>query len=170
VDGSRADLADLAGLAAQGGREAQDKLLRALEGEMISLAYWRLKDVHAAHDVVQESMIEIIRSIGKLDDPARVRPWAMSIVSHNATDAGRRGNPPARAGGPRSEADVDREKVIDALHRLPDEYRQVLVLRHLQGFRYAEIAQTLGLPLGTVRSRIARGDELLTRQLRGVHD
>ena len=170
VVGSPADLADLARLAAQGGRDAQDRLLRALEGEMVSLAYWKLKDVHFARDVVQESMIEIIRSIGQLHDPAQIRPWAMSIVSHNASDVTRKRGLPARAAKPRLEDDVDREKIVEALYRLPDEFRQVLLLRYLQGFRYVEISQTLGIPIGTVRSRIARGDELLTRQLKGIHE
>src|SRR5215831_13672140 len=108
VDGSPADLADLARLAAGGSRDAQDRLLRALEGEMVALAYWKLRDVHSARDVVQDSMIEILRSIRNLEDPAQVRSWAMSIVSHNASDWARKRKLPARPEMPPSPADVDR--------------------------------------------------------------
>ena len=159
------DLSDLADDARLGHREALESLLRALEGELVSLACWKLKDFHAAQDIVQETLLEITRAISRLEDPSRVRSWAMTILSHNLTDAVRRRNllPPPLVEP--SYTDQDRNQILEAFQKIPDEYRQVLILRHLQGFRYREIAETLGLPIGTVRSRIARGDDHLVQLL-----
>jgi RNA polymerase sigma-70 factor, ECF subfamily len=56
--------------------------------------------------------------------------------------------------------------VRDALDRLPEQYRQTLWLRDVEEFSYAEIADMLGIPLGTVMSRLSRGRRLLIQELR----
>jgi RNA polymerase sigma-70 factor (ECF subfamily) len=56
----------------------------------------------------------------------------------------------------------DLERAVDAL---PDSFREVVILADLQGFSYREIADVLGIPIGTVRSRLARGRSLLQRAL-----
>jgi RNA polymerase sigma-70 factor (ECF subfamily) len=60
---------------------------------------------------------------------------------------------------------VDQMALEAALGRVSPEYRQVLALRHVAGLDYAEIADALGLPIGTVRSRLARGRTQLLGQL-----
>ena len=60
---------------------------------------------------------------------------------------------------------VDRLDLENALDRVTPEYRQVLVLRHVADLDYADIAETLGLPIGTVRSRLARGRHQLMEHL-----
>lgn len=158
------ELQELVSLAVRGRQEALDHLLRLLEGELLAFAGWKVRDPHLARDVVQESLIEIARGIAGLDDPSRVRSWALSIVAHNAVDALRKRTPVAPTPGREpDEVRIDRERILEALQRMPEEYRYALILRHLQGFRYAEIADALGIPIGTVRSRIARGEEALKR-------
>lgn len=61
---------------------------------------------------------------------------------------------------------VDQE-VVDAIQALPDEYRAAVVMSDLHGLRYGEIAQVLGVPEGTIKSRLFRGRRLLQAQLRG---
>ncbi len=59
------------------------------------------------------------------------------------------------------------DEIIRAIHALPDDYRTAVVLSDIQDFRYAEIAQMLGIPEGTVKSRLFRGRRLLQGKLRG---
>jgi RNA polymerase sigma-70 factor (ECF subfamily) len=58
------------------------------------------------------------------------------------------------------------EQIVDAITRLPDEYRAALILSDLHGMRYAEIARILGVPEGTVKSRLFRGRRILQKELR----
>ena len=59
------------------------------------------------------------------------------------------------------------EEIVDAIQRLPDEYRSAVVMSDLHGLKYAEIAGVLGVPEGTIKSRLFRGRRLLQAQLRG---
>jgi len=59
-----------------------------------------------------------------------------------------------------------RDEIVRAIDSLPDEYRSAVVLSDIQELRYAEIAQILGIPEGTVKSRLFRGRRLLQRKLR----
>jgi RNA polymerase sigma-70 factor (ECF subfamily) len=59
----------------------------------------------------------------------------------------------------------DRERVRGALAELPEEFREALVLREMEGFSYREIASITGIPMGTVMSRLSRGREWLKRLL-----
>ena len=59
------------------------------------------------------------------------------------------------------------DEIVRAIHALPDDYRTAVVLSDIQDFRYAEIAQMLGIPEGTVKSRLFRGRRLLQGKLRG---
>lgn len=61
---------------------------------------------------------------------------------------------------------VDQE-IVDAIQNLPEEYRAAVVMSDLHGLRYGEIAQVLGVPEGTIKSRLFRGRRLLQAQLRG---
>ena len=60
---------------------------------------------------------------------------------------------------------ADAQLLRDALEKLPVEFREILVLRELEGMSYREIADLAGIPVGTVMSRLARGRERLQRQL-----
>jgi len=59
------------------------------------------------------------------------------------------------------------DEIVKAIHALPDDYRTAVVLSDIEDFRYAEIAQMLGIPEGTVKSRLFRGRRLLQQKLRG---
>ena len=124
----------------------------------------------AAFDATQRALIAITRSIARFDGRAAFTTWSHRIAVNAALDEVRgarrravpasdhlaRHDPPApRAAGP--ERVVDRLDLEAALAALPEDFRVAVVLRDVADLDYAEIAATLDIPIGTVRSRIARG-------------
>lgn len=137
-----------------------------------------------AFDATQDALISITRSIHRFDGHAAFTTWMHRVATNAALDElrrrKRRPDPVAsdadsaialmaasRAGDP--ERAVDRIDLDAALARLPDEFRIAVVLRDVADLDYAEIATALGVPIGTVRSRISRGRAALAREL-GNHD
>ena len=122
-----------------------------------------------AADAAQEALLAIVRGLPRFDRRSRFTTWAYRVTVNACLDELRRrsrrpvpvedigppGPPPGSPGV--DDAVAARLDVDAALRRLPDEYRAAVVLRDLCGFDYAEIAEILGVPAGTVRSRIARG-------------
>jgi RNA polymerase sigma-70 factor (ECF subfamily) len=90
----------------------------------------------------------------------RCGPEFVEIDDHDITD-GRRTENPADDPLKLLIRKIERERVRDAIARLPQPYREAVVLRDLEGFSYQEIAQIIGCPTGTVMSRLARGREKL---------
>jgi RNA polymerase sigma-70 factor (ECF subfamily) len=135
-----------------------------------------------ALDATQEALIAIVRGLGRFDGRAAFSTWAYRVATNACLDELRRrkrrpdpGLPPDLGGGDRSEVGAalsagidglgDRLAIDAALEQLPPEFRAPVVLRDLCDLDYAEIAETLGIPPGTVRSRIARGRAQLARLL-----
>lgn len=131
-----------------------------------------------AEDLVQETLTRAWSGLDRLVPGSNARAWLHTILQRVRTDAWRRrsrrpelveltGPEPASAGSPAATAaaglDVER-----ALLGLPETYRAAVVLRDLEGFSYQEIAEILGVALGTVMSRIHRGRALLREALSGT--
>jgi RNA polymerase sigma-70 factor (ECF subfamily) len=163
-DGDGVDAGRLAGLvrgAQAGDALAIDALLRILEPYVGRLCGpIALQD---GADAAQESMIVIFRGIGQLKEPAALFGWVRTICTREAVRIARRRagavaaeltDLPAR-GDPQLASDVR-----DTLRRLSPEHRAMLVLRDLEGLDEKTVAQVLGLPLGTVRSRLFRARQL----------
>jgi RNA polymerase sigma-70 factor (ECF subfamily) len=118
-----------------------------------------------------------VRGLPRFDGRAKFSTWAHRIAHNACIDElrrkGRRPDPglPEHETRPRGEAPAlddavtDRLSTDEALQALPEDYRVVVVLRDQLGLDYAEIAEVVGIPPGTVRSRIARGRAALARQL-----
>ena len=130
-----------------------------------------------AEDLVQETLTRAWTGLDRLIPGSNARAWLHTILQRARTDAWRRrsrrpelvelsGPEPADPVAPAAAAvaglDVER-----ALHGLPETYRAAVVLRDLEGFSYQEIAEILGVALGTVMSRIHRGRALLREALSG---
>ena len=146
-----------------------------------NLARYLLRDPHEADDAVQEACLRAVRHFRGFRGTDG-RPWLLSIVRNACLTQLRRRRSGAEvvpfedeahsveneAAGP--EADLARsiaaETVREELARLPVEFREVLVLRELEGHSYKEIAQIIGAPIGTVMSRLARGRRQLSAALR----
>lgn len=136
-------------------------------------------------DVAQRVWIQVWREAGRLDDPAAWRAWLYRIARNAATDAVRRRQrrrrlidtllrrDPARASvrAPSAEATLvateRHEAMLGAIGKLPELYREPFVLRHLEGWSYADIAGAMGLPVDTVETRLVRARRLLRQELAG---
>jgi RNA polymerase sigma-70 factor (ECF subfamily) len=150
-------------------------------GAAYNLARWLTRNEHDADDLVQEAYLRAFRSFDgyRGGDP---RAWMLRIVRNACYTwlAGRRNDPahaPAvddpdeleddAAGGPEAATirASDALAVQRALTALPAEFREVVVLRELEDCSYKEIAEIVGVPLGTVMSRLSRGRKQLVTLL-----
>ena len=148
-----------------------------------NLARWLLHSDTDAADVVQEAYLRALRGFAGFGSQGRdaVRPWLLAIVrnacwTHLERERSHRADlsyDEDLHGRMDVDADPqtillraqDRARLDAALRALPAQFREVLVLRELQDMPYAEIAQVLGLPAGTVMSRLSRGRARLARLL-----
>lgn len=173
--------ADLLDAARAGDRAALDALLARHQETLYALCRRVTGDPTDALDALQESMIAIVRGLPRFDGRSKVSTWMHRVTTNRCLDEVRRRS--RRAADPLPEHDgatdldageapvdqraADRTDIDLALATLPPEFRAPVVLRDLLGHDYAEIADLLDLPPGTVRSRIARGRAALARQLSG---
>lgn len=175
--------------AAQGGdRDAMDALLRRHQDRLWAICRRLAGNDADAADALQEAMVLIVRRLGTFDGRARFTTWAHRVTTNACLDELRRRGRRPVAGLPDDEDDPaapdrslpDTAEPVDAgvagrlhvdaaLAALPEEFRVPVVLRDLGGHDYAEIAEILDLPAGTVRSRISRGRRRLA-ELLGLDD
>lgn len=164
--------------AAQGGdRAALDVLLRRHHDRVRSVAARLTGNPADAADATQEALIAIVRGLPRFDGRSTFTTWLYRVTTNACLDELRRrrrrpiptldaDDAPAERGVPgREGAIVDRLLVDAALERLPDDFRIPVVLRDLADLDYAEIADVLDVPVGTIKSRIARGRAQLARAL-----
>lgn len=136
-----------------------------------------------AEDLTQEIFLKVFKSLGKFHRDADFGTWLSSVARHYCIDRYRASkrerevlvddllafdHAPALSGNPQRalEAVDVRNLVRHALDQLPPKLREAVILRDLHELSYQELAERLGLPEGTVKSRINRGREELTRRLR----
>ena len=143
-------------------------------------ARWLARNETEAEDVVQDACVRAMRFFSSLrDDDAR--PWLLAIVRNTwYSRVSRRGTTMEAAldttGDERPDDALDPEerllqqhtveRVRAAIEQLPPDYREVLVLREMEGLSYKEIAAVVQVPLGTVMSRLARARERLLALLK----
>jgi RNA polymerase sigma-70 factor, ECF subfamily len=163
--------------AAQGGSaEAMEELFRRHWAAAHRAAWLVVHDAAAAEDVAQEAFLAAVRSLHRFDRRRPFGPWLHRIVVNRAIDHARAravrrevavealGEPASGAGDASA---APSEPVLAALAALAPEQRAVIVMRHLLGFTPGEIARALGLPRGTVNSRLRRGLDALREPLDG---
>lgn len=153
-----------------------DLLIRRWQRRLWRYARSLTESDDAAWDVVQETWIAVLRQIRRLSDPAWFAAWAYRIVRNKSADhcrrAGRQRNVAdaaaerQRAGKTPREGDP-RDAVGEALRRLPAGARELLKLRYGDDLNILELAVVLGIPSGTVKSRLHNAREQLRRILKG---
>lgn len=163
--------------AVAGDRDALDALLREHYPRLYAVCRRLTGNDADAADACQEALLSIVRNLHKFDQRSRFGTWAYRIAVNASLDELRRRR---RRPVPADEAVVDgvadvsgdpavgvaaRLELDEALARLSPEFRTAVVLRDVAGLDYAEIADALGIPPGTVRSRIARGRAALADTL-----
>ncbi|MFB6837075.1 RNA polymerase sigma factor [Streptomyces sp. NPDC056361] len=152
------------------------ELYRARRMDMVRLALFLVDDLHTAEDVVQDAFAAVCRAYGTslagLQDPGAylhtaVVNAARSVLRRRRT--ARAYTPPHQGAGPPVDEALllaeEHRHVLDALARLTHRQREVLVLRYWSELTEAQIAQTLGLSRGTVKSTASRALDALEKQL-----
>ncbi len=132
----------------------------------------------AAKDVVQEAWLAVVKGLKRLEDPTRFRSWAYRIVGNKSADwvretqrrrklqAGVSEEAKASSAEVRNE-DEDMARLRTALKQLPGESQAVLSMHYLESMGVREIAHSLGIPSGTVKSRLYHAREQLRNALKG---
>jgi len=168
--------------AAQGGdRFALDQLLRRHYDRIHAVCRRIAGSTKDADDACQEALIKIVRNLPRFDGRSSFGTWAYRIATNASLDELRkRQRRPAlhvvgeddrpETADPTAdlytESFPDQLVLDDALERLPEDLRLAVVMRDVADFDYAEIADALDIPLGTVKSRISRGRAALASDLR----
>jgi RNA polymerase sigma-70 factor, ECF subfamily len=163
-------------LLAQEGEE--DSFAEFIRRHMATVHRWMARSVgeHEADDLTQEVFLKAYRGLARFRGEAPPRAWLASIADNavknryrargrfrrifaGSTDAEEAPDPVEKARGPEEQAGAGevRRFVAEALKLLPAEFRMPVVLRDLEEWSYEEIATSLDLPVGTVKSRISRG-------------
>lgn len=187
---------DVVRLAAMGHESAYRELIRRYERPVFSLIYRMVRDRELAEDLAQETFIKVLNAIDSYRPEYKFSSWIFKIANNAAIDQLRRrsldtlsldGSPHAESAEAIEATTLqigdDRESQLDevanrelgamieeAIGQLRPEYRNCILLRHVEGRPYEEIAEILDLPLGTVKTYIHRARNELRILLAAVRD
>ena len=177
-----------------GDRSVFGTLVRRYERELYGYLRRYVGDDDLADDVFQNTFVAVFRKIAQYEPGRAARPWLYAIATNQAIDALRRRNRRAdqRADAivlpdedgvarplfelmassevaPPAQADRDEQRLLvrAAVDRLPDLLRQVVLLTYFQGMKYRDAADVLGIPVGTVKSRLHAALTKLTEEWGG---
>jgi RNA polymerase sigma-70 factor (ECF subfamily) len=149
---------------AQGGdEEAFASLAVAVGDRLHAVAHRILRDIDLAEDATQQALLSIWRDLPQLRDPARFEAWSYRLLVRACYAEGRQSRtwtPGLRlvdADTPIADSTAtvaDRDQLERGFRRLSIDHRVVVVLHHYLGLSLDEVADTLGVPVGTVRSRL----------------
>jgi RNA polymerase sigma-70 factor, ECF subfamily len=158
----------------RGSREAIEALIERHWDRAHRIAHGILGDAHAAEDVTQEAMLSILGSVGRLDPYRPFGPWLHTVVSNRALDWARARSRraelpiearPIEAGAEAPDLGGADPALQAALATLTPEHRAVVVLRFVAGYGPKQIGAILGVPIGTVGSRLRRALDQLRTEL-----
>ncbi len=172
--------ADLVEAVLDGDRASFSILVRRHERAVLGVALGILRDYHAAQDAVQDTFVAAFEELGTLRRGGRFGAWVQGIARRRAIDLWRKRSktakhmPSLESGVPDrvvAQRDADTEDTVDevfeAIGRLPERLRRVVLLRFCNGLSVREIAETTGSPEGTVSSNLSRAVARLRRSLTG---
>jgi RNA polymerase sigma-70 factor (ECF subfamily) len=161
-----------------------EPLVRAYEPQGMRLAIGMMGNAEDARDALQESFVKAFQSLPRFNLERPFGPWFFQILRNQCRDLLRSRkarfrmevledgrfdfySDDAASGGARRERErLDARRILwQALERLPEEQREILVLKELEGFKYDEIASILDIPAGTVASRLFHARQALREVL-----
>jgi RNA polymerase sigma-70 factor, ECF subfamily len=177
----------------KGDAAAFESLVAERSGEIYGLLYRLTENSEEARDLTQETFLRAFQSIGQFRGDADLRTWIYRIAINQARnrwrwwrrrrrdstvslDSTEEGGAMALTRLPADHGNTpeqntlahERERVLRAaLQTLGRAYKETLILRDIEGFSYEEVAEALGISIGTVKSRLARGRSELRRKLEG---
>lgn len=178
-------------LARKGKESAYRELIGRYQRPVFSLIYRLVRDREKAEDLAQDTFIKVLNAIGRYDPAFKFSSWIFKIAHNTALDHLRRKEPETLSlqGSPHARTDAEIEAstitpesgdenpeqytsskevgaVIEAaIGRLRPEYRTAIILCHVEGRAYEEIAQIMDVPLGTVKTYIHRARNELKKEL-----
>ncbi len=186
--------ADVAALAKEGREPAFRELVRRYERPVFSLIFRMVRDREMAEDLAQDTFIKVLNNIDRYRPEFKLSSWLFKIANNVTIDHLRRrqlatvsldGSPHAATAAEAQATSLDVESrgqsaleaiesrelgsaIEQAIGKLRPEYRSCILLRHVEGRSYEEIAATLDLPLGTVKTYIHRARHELREALEGL--
>jgi RNA polymerase sigma-70 factor (ECF subfamily) len=188
--------ADVAALAKEGREPAFRELVRRYERPVFSLIFRMVRDREMAEDLAQDTFIKVLNNIDRYRPEFKLSSWLFKIANNVTIDHLRRrqlatvsldGSPHAQTAAEAQATSLDVEsrgqsalEAIEsrelgsaielAIGKLRPEYRSCILLRHVEGRSYEEIAATLDLPLGTVKTYIHRARHELREALEDLRE
>jgi RNA polymerase sigma-70 factor (ECF subfamily) len=196
VDLRAASDQDVVALAREGREAAYRELIRRYERPVFALIYRMVRDRETAEDLAQETFIKVLNAIGTYRPEFKFSSWVFKIANNTAIDHLRRkeldtlsleGSPHATTPegveatalqvGSGEESPLETVEALElggeierAIAQLRPEYRSCILLRHVEGRAYEEIAEMLDLPLGTVKTYIHRARHELRLALQHLRE
>jgi RNA polymerase sigma-70 factor (ECF subfamily) len=177
-----------------GSESAFDELVKRYSTQMFKLAYGFLRSHEDAEEVVQDSFVKVYKNLKTFRGDSSFSTWLHRILLNLARNkyqwnkrrgeqqkisiSEKRQNPDGSDAGDIDFADTgnspqkikekaeEEERIMSAIATLPETLRESLVLRHLEDMRYEDIAKLTGANIGTVKSRLSRAREALTKILK----
>jgi len=156
----------------------------AFEGEampflddLFRIAMWLVRNRSEAEDLVQETFTQALESFHRFERGTNCRAWLVSIMYHMNSKRLRAGSKlrlvsdseeriaATVASTPPTPQNITDEDILSALRALPDQFQEVVILSDVEDMAYKEISAALGVPIGTVMSRLHRGRKLLRAEL-----
>ena len=188
--------ADVVALAQEGRESAYRELVRRYERPVFSLVYRMVRDRETAEDLAQDTFVKVLNNVERYRPEFKFSSWLFKIANNVAIDHLRRrqldtiSTDGSRHATTASEVEATSFDVVEpgqnaleqlasqelgtaierAVARLRPMYRSCILLRHVEGRSYEEIAQTLDLPLGTVKTYIHRARHELRKELADLRD
>jgi RNA polymerase sigma-70 factor (ECF subfamily) len=177
-----------------GDQQAFNQLVTRYSGDIYGFLFRTMKDPEEAKDITQETFLRAFKAIAKFRGEASVKTWLFRIAINQSRNryrwwkrrkrdktvsldslVGAAERPlseivPSDSLNPEDDA-IRKERALslhEAIGKLPDHFREAIVLCDVQGFAYEEIASILEINLGTVKSRISRGRDQLRKTLKDI--
>ena len=173
----------LVSAAKKGDKEALQLLLGCNWAWLKGLVYSILRDADDIDDVLQDICVRLISKIDSLRQPERFRPWLAVLARRQALRYRQQKNQRLRhLNEELADLKCDEKatelfeiieqkerykQVLDAIGSLPEKYRQVFVLEHIDDLTYRQIAEILDIPISTVQIRLVRARQMLYKQVTG---
>lgn len=168
---------DLVAATLAGNSEAFATLVERYDRSVYHLAYRTVRDPEEARDATQEAFFKAYRSLKTFKPGAKFSTWIFAIAYHACCDRLNRRKRYSNEEFPQDRADAapgpaeqavasdESRRLRAAIDLLPEKYRTVITLYHLQGKQYDEITTVLGVPMGTVKTHLFRAKEHLRKLL-----
>lgn len=175
---------DLIRLVREGSVSACETLVRRYAPQLMAICRARVRSPHNAEDLVQESFLRALNALDSLTDGERFGPWVRSIAinlcrdtartrcrreEHGSHDGGHGASPDTAVVHVPPDREIEREEdhelLWEAIDALPEECREVVLLRYFDDCGYDEMAALLEVSRATINARLAKGRSILRRRL-----